>query len=52
MRQSFEPLALLAAQPNYVFLDRNLFPRHESPPPPRHGCGDSERHHSFKDAGD
>jgi hypothetical protein len=55
MRQCFEPLALLAAQPNYlnyVFLDRNLFPGHESPPPLHRGGRDSEKHHSFKDAGD
>jgi hypothetical protein len=29
---SFEPIALLGAQLHHVLLDRNLLPRHESPP--------------------
>jgi hypothetical protein len=52
MRQSFEPFAVLAAQPNYVFIDRNLSAvtnlRHRQ----HRGGRDSEKHHNFKDEGD
>jgi hypothetical protein len=50
--QNLQPLALVGAQPHYVFLDRNLFTGHESPPPLHRGGRDSEKHHRFKDAGD
>ncbi len=50
--QSLQPLALVGARPRYIFLDRDLFTGHQSPPPRRRDGGDSEKHHRFKDAGD
>jgi hypothetical protein len=49
--QLIEPIAFLPGEPDHVFLDRNLFPGHESPP--SLPCDrDSEVPIIFNDGGD
>ena len=50
--QRFKLLALPGAQLHHLFLDRNLFPGHESSPPLPNRDRDSEKHTTFKDASD
>jgi hypothetical protein len=50
--QLVEPITFLLGEPDHVFLDRNLFPGHESPPSLPCGDRDSEVPFIFNDGGD